>query len=85
VCSLKKSLLSIDRDLASESLKQGLGWIRDINQLSCILMSRVNRSSSFALISADEILIAWEELASSPSSSEISMAKENRLSGESCS
>jgi len=35
------------------------------------------------LISADEITTAREELASSPSSSEISMAKENRLSGES--
>jgi len=28
---------------------------------------------------------AYEELASSPSSSEISIAKENRLSGQSCS
>ena len=45
--------------------------------------SRASKSSSFALISADEIPIAWEELASSPSSLEISMAKENRLSGES--
>jgi hypothetical protein len=40
---------------------------------------------NFALISADVIPTAREELASSPSSSEISMAKENRLSGESCS
>lgn len=47
--------------------------------------SRTNKSSSLALISADEIPTAWEELASSPSSSEMSMAKENRLSRESCS
>jgi hypothetical protein len=38
-----------------------------------------------ALTSADVIPIAREELASSPSSSEMSMAKENKLSGESCS
>ena len=47
--------------------------------------SRANRSSSFALIAAKEIPTAWEELSSSPSSSEISMAKENKLFGESCS
>jgi len=35
------------------------------------------------LISADAIPSAIEELASLPSSSEMSMAKENRLSGES--
>jgi len=34
-----------------------------------------------AFISADEISTAWEELASSPSSSKISIAKENKLSG----
>jgi len=45
---------------------------------------RADRSASLALISADEIPIAREELASSPSSSKISMAKENRLSRESC-
>jgi len=33
------------------------------------------------LISADENPTAWEELASSPSSSEILIAKENKLSG----
>jgi len=38
-----------------------------------------------ALISADVMPTVWEELASSPSSSEMSMAKEKRLSGESCS
>jgi len=37
------------------------------------------------LISPDVIPTAFEELASSPSSSEMSIAKENRLSGESCS
>jgi hypothetical protein len=37
------------------------------------------------LISADVIPTAVEEHASSPSSSEISIAKENRLSGECCS
>jgi len=48
-------------------------------------MKEADTSSNFALISADEIPIAREELASSPSSSEMSMAKENKLSGESCS
>ena len=47
--------------------------------------SRASRSSSLVLSSADEIPTAWEELASSPSSSEISIAKENKLSRESCS
>jgi hypothetical protein len=37
------------------------------------------------LIYADAIPSANEELASSPSSSEMSKAKENKLSGESCS
>jgi len=37
------------------------------------------------LISTDAIPSAIEELASSPSSSEIAMAKENKLSGETCS
>jgi hypothetical protein len=37
------------------------------------------------LISTDIVPSAREELASSPSSSETSMAKENRLFGESCS
>jgi hypothetical protein len=37
------------------------------------------------LISADVIPTAVEELASSPSSSKMSIAKENRLSGESSS
>jgi hypothetical protein len=37
------------------------------------------------LISADAIPSTIEELASSPSSSEMSMVKENRLLGESCS
>ena len=40
VCSLKKSLLDIGRDLASESFKQSLGWIGVINQLGCILMKQ---------------------------------------------
>ena len=47
--------------------------------------NRASKSSSLDLISADAIPSAIEELASSPSSSEMSMAKENRLSGESCS
>jgi hypothetical protein len=47
--------------------------------------SRPNRSSNLDLISADAIPSAKEELASSPSSSEMSMAKENKLSRESCS
>ena len=38
VCSLEEDLLGIGRDLASESLKQSLGWIGVINQLGCILM-----------------------------------------------
>ena len=37
------------------------------------------------LISADAMPTAFEELASSSLSSEMSIAKENRLSGESCS
>jgi hypothetical protein len=37
------------------------------------------------LISADIVPSAREELASSPSSSETSMAKENKLFGKSCS
>jgi hypothetical protein len=37
------------------------------------------------LISADVIPSAFEELASSPLSLEMSIAKENKLSGESCS
>jgi hypothetical protein len=37
------------------------------------------------LTSADAVPSASVELASSPSSSETSMAKENKLSGESCS
>jgi hypothetical protein len=47
--------------------------------------NRASKSSSLDLISADAIPSAIEELASSPSSSEMSMAKENRLSGVSCS
>jgi len=38
VCSLEEDLLDIGRDLASESFKQSLGWIRVVNQLGCILM-----------------------------------------------
>jgi len=40
MCSLEKNLLGIDRDLASESFKQSLGWIGVINQLGCILMKQ---------------------------------------------
>jgi hypothetical protein len=47
--------------------------------------SKFSRASSLDLTSADIAPSASEELASSPSSSETSMAKENRLSGESCS
>ena len=47
--------------------------------------SKFNRSSSLDLISVDAIPSVIEELASSPSSSDMSMAKENKLSGESCS
>jgi hypothetical protein len=47
--------------------------------------SKFSRASSLDLTSVDIAPSAREELASSPSSSEMSMAKENRLSGESCS
>jgi hypothetical protein len=47
--------------------------------------SKFSRASSLDLTSADIAPSASKELASSPSSSETSMAKENRLSGESCS
>jgi hypothetical protein len=51
--------------------------------VSCCNKSR--RASNLDLISADIVPSAREELASSPSSSETSMAKENKLFGESCS
>jgi hypothetical protein len=47
--------------------------------------NKFRRASSLDLISADIVPSAREELVSSPSSSETSMAKENRLFGESCS
>jgi hypothetical protein len=47
--------------------------------------SKFSRASSLDLTSADIIPSASEELASSPSSSETSMAKVNKLFGESCS
>jgi hypothetical protein len=47
--------------------------------------SKFSRASSLDLTSADIAPSATEELASSPSSLETSMAKENRLSREYCS
>jgi hypothetical protein len=47
--------------------------------------SRFSRASSLDLTSVDTVPSASVELASSPSSSETSMTKENKLSGESCS
>jgi len=38
VSSLEEDLLGIGRNLACESLEQGLSWIRVINQLGRILM-----------------------------------------------
>ena len=51
--------------------------------MSCC--NKASKSSNLVLISTDVMPIAFDELASSPLSSEISIAKENRLSGESCS
>jgi hypothetical protein len=47
--------------------------------------SRFRRASSLDLTSADTVPSASVELAFSPSSSEMSMIMENKLSGESCS
>jgi hypothetical protein len=47
--------------------------------------SKFSRASSLDLTSTDIVPSASEELASSSSSLETSMAKENKLSGESCS
>jgi len=86
VSSLEEDLFSIDRNLASKSLEQGFGRIGVINQLGRVLMKEGRQIFQlYSNLSADEIPTAREELASSPSSSEISMAKENKLSGESCS
>jgi hypothetical protein len=51
--------------------------------ISCC--SKFRRASNLDLISADIVPSAREELASSSSSSETSVAKENRRFGESCS
>jgi hypothetical protein len=40
VCSFEKDFFGVGRDLASKSLKQSLGWIGVIDQLSCILMKQ---------------------------------------------
>jgi hypothetical protein len=47
--------------------------------------SKFSRASNLDLTSADIVPGASEELAFSPSSSETSMAKKNKLSRESCS
>jgi hypothetical protein len=62
-----------------------IGFIRSESSTSWAVSccSKFNRASSLDLTSADIGPSASEELAFSPSSSEMSMAKENRLSGES--
>jgi len=77
VSGLEEHFLNIGRDLTTESLEYGFGWIRVIYELSYVL--------SLDFIFADVIPSGNEELASSSSSSKMSMAKENKLLGESCS
>ncbi len=38
MCSLAEGIFGIDRNLASKGLEQGLGWVRIVDQLSCVLM-----------------------------------------------
>ena len=89
VSRLEEHLLDIGRNLTLEAawsvLNMTLAGLESSTSLVVSCCNRASKSSNFDLISTDAIPTAREELASSPSSSEISIAKENRLSEESCS
>jgi len=81
---LKRYLLSISSNLTADSLKIILAGSESSTSSVVSCCNKASKSSSFVLICADAIPSAIEEHASSPSSSEMSMVKENKLSGESC-
>jgi hypothetical protein len=38
MCSLEEGFFDIGRNLISKGLEQGLGWVRIVDQLGCVLM-----------------------------------------------
>ena len=75
----------IGRDLATDCFENCLCGSESSTSWAVSYCSKFRRSSNLDLVSADIVPSAREELVSSPSSSETSIAKENRLFGESCS
>jgi len=67
-----------DLNMALAGSESSTSWA-----MSCC--NRASKSSNMDLISTDVVPSTIQEPASSPSSSEMSMAMENKLSGKSCS
>ena len=83
VGSMEKCILDIGRDLTADCFENNLCRIRVIYQSSGVLLQQYQQVLRLDLISTNTVPNASSELASSPSSLEMSMAKEKRLVGES--